>query len=168
MKKLILLMLIGIAIITSSCGGDYNFNPNEPIIDDDDTVAVSDDFNWNGLNQLPLDTIGINLVSGNVYDYNFRIYLGNSQCNPNPLILSTFGIPHVSQGETIYYNRANEAQYNITGITNGWVYFTIRCETGQQLKFNVAKWNGVKWIWFLKYGLSPDDGITNIYVFYTY
>ncbi|HPT08232.1 MAG TPA: hypothetical protein PLE28_00855 [bacterium] len=162
-----LLLLVGAAIIATSCGGEYNFNPNEPIIDDEDT-ATTEDFTWNGLDQRPLDTIGKVSVSGNIYNYNFRMYLGNSQCNPNPLILSTFGIPHVSQGETIYYNRANEAQYNITSISDGWVYFSIRCETGQLLKFNIAKWKNEHWIWFLKYGLSPDDGVTNIYSFYTY
>lgn len=165
-----MLLLIGIAIIINSCG-DNNIDPPyvPPINNNNDTVSV-DEFAWTaGMTQRPLDTIGRQLVTGNVYNYNFRMYLGNSQCNPNPLYLYSFGIPHVnSQGQTVYPNSSNEAQYNITSISGGWVYFTIRCEAGHLLKFNVAKFYNGQWIWFLRYGLYPDDNENNIYSFYTY
>jgi len=124
---------------------------------------------WNGCNPQPEEFLGKTPVSGysNVFDYSFRIHLSGSQINP---ISNQFSIPHVGPGGIlIYYNVANDATYTITQISGGWVYYTIRSESGHTLKYNIAVWDSSqgKWIWFLRYGLPYDDGVNNMIIFYT-
>lgn len=116
------------------------------------------------------ESLGKSAVSGwaNVYDYKFRIHLDGSQVDPNPLILSEFGIPHVGPGGVLIYNNvANDATYIINKIEGGYVYYTIRSEAGHTLKYNLARKVGNnQWIWWLV--IQVDDGINNIISFKAY
>jgi hypothetical protein len=127
-------------------------------------------FNWVGCQPQTPIFLGRTLVSGytNVYDNFFKIYLGGSLVDPNPLYISSFSIPHVGPGgQTIYVNVINDATYTITSIDNTYLYYTIRCTEGSTLKYNIAKFFNGDWRWFLRYDegykLNYDDGINNIY-----
>lgn len=127
-------------------------------------------FKWNGCQPQTPIFLGRQIVSGytNVYDNFFKIYLGGSLVDPNPLYISSFSIPHVGPGgQTIYVNVINDATYTITAIDNTYLYYTIRCIEGSTLKYNIAKFYAGEWRWFLRYDqgyqLNYDDGINNIY-----
>ncbi|MDD3711036.1 MAG: hypothetical protein PHP37_00290 [Patescibacteria group bacterium] len=123
----------------------------------------------------PVEFLGKTQVSSGVYDYAFRMHLDGSQVDPNPLTLSSFSIPHVgptgcapSNGDVIYHNVDNDAQYYIDKIEGGWIYYRIRSTIGHTLKYNISKMPGaIPGWWFLKYGLLDDDGINNIITFVT-
>ena len=129
-------------------------------------------FNWTSCNPQEPVYLGKNEVGNGVYDYLFKVYLGGSLVDPNPLYMSTFSIPHVGPGgRLIYDNVANDATYTITGIDNQYLYYTIRSIKGSVLKYNIAKYYNGAWRWFLRrdsgYSLSYDDGVNNIYSFKT-
>lgn len=123
----------------------------------------------------PVEFLGKTEISSGVYDYSFRMHLDGSQVDPNPLVLSSFSIPHVgpkgcapNNGDVIYHNVDNDAQYYLDKIENGWVYYRIRSAPGHTLKYNISKMPGpIPGNWFLKYGLPYDDGINNIITFIT-
>ncbi|MFA7365183.1 MAG: hypothetical protein WCZ12_02375, partial [Patescibacteria group bacterium] len=78
-------------------------------------------------------------------------------------------IPHVGPGGVlIYENVANDATYTIDRISGSYIYYTIRSEAGHTLKYNIAKKNGATNVWFLRHGLSRDDGTNNMVTFVTY
>lgn len=105
-----------------------------------------------------------------VYDYKFRIHLDGSQVDPYPLNLQTFAIPHVGPGGALIYdNVENDATYTINQISSPWIHYTIRARgTGDTLKYNLAKIEGERRIWFLRHGLTRDDGNTNMIIFVTH
>ncbi len=117
----------------------------------------------------PVEFQGKTQVSSGVYDYAFRMHLNGSQVDPNPLTLISFSIPHVGpNGDVIYRNVPNDAQYTITSIEGEWVYYTIRSAPGHILRYNISKMTGpIPGNWFLKHGLPYDDGINNIITFAT-
>lgn len=170
MKKLVFLpVLLGLSLLwsceevtvpnttTGTPTTNYYYNNNGNGIET---------FNWIGCNPEAPIALGRSLVVGynNVYDNYFKIYLGGSLVDPNPLYMATFSIPHVGPGgQMLYVNVANDATYTITAISGGYVFYTIRCIEGSVLKYNIAKYDGTKWCWFLRYGLPYDDGINNIY-----
>lgn len=131
--------------------------------------GVNELYKWSGVNPKPISYLGKESTSiANVYDYYFKVHLDGSQINPAPFDLSTFGIPHVGPGgSTIYDNVENDATYTITKIEGAYLYYTIRSQVGNNLKYNLAKWNGTKWIWFLCHGLSNDDNNSNMIIFTT-
>lgn len=164
MKKM---MTIFVALLMAGCSEYFVEGPTIPSNPNDPTnpgTVVTEDFPWNGCDPQDPVSLGRTAVYGNVYDNHFKMWLGGSQCDPNPLALGTFAIPHVGpNGIVIYNNVANDATYTITGISaDGWVYYTIRSESGHTLKYNIAKNKNGTWIWFLKKGLPYDDGVNNI------
>ncbi len=164
MKNLIIVVLfLGLGLV--SCKKWETEVPRCPFPE----TETGENFNWTGCHPRPVDTLGITQVGGNVYDYRFRMHLSGSQIDPNPLVKSEFFIPHVGPGGVLIYNNvANDATYTIDKICSGWVYYTIRSEKGHELKYNISRKKSGKHIWFLRYGLQYDDGVTNIITFKTY
>jgi hypothetical protein len=177
MKKLIIFLLALVAMTFTSCEKD-SYEPKScstcQVGDDssnDDTGETA--YEWPGY-PIPHEPIFVsrNKVSGysNVYDYKFSIHLDGSQIDPEPSEgVKSFAIPHVGPGGVlIYENVANDATYTINSINGSYIYYTIRSEAGHELKYNIAKREGTSYIWFLRYGLSKDDGTTNVITFVTY
>ncbi|MFA5644339.1 MAG: hypothetical protein WC928_02310 [Patescibacteria group bacterium] len=164
-------LAIAIVLGTTSCKKMEFGGPYAPLPDNNNNY-YSETFNWQGCNPRPIESLGKIKAEGwsNVFDYSFRISLDGSSVDPNPLSLSSFSIPHVGpNGITIYNNVDNDATYTINKIQNGWVYYTIRSESGHTLKYNISKMPGaIPGDWFLKHGLSHDDGINNMISFTTY
>ncbi|PKM91372.1 hypothetical protein CVU82_02130 [Candidatus Falkowbacteria bacterium HGW-Falkowbacteria-1] len=159
MKKIIFFLTF--ALLLTSCEKEFVFDEKAP---GDST------YDWPGYPvPRPVEELGRTAASGwsNVYDYTFRMHLDGSQSDPNPLTIETFAIPHVGpHGVTIYTNVTNDATYTISKIENGWIYYTIRSEAGNTLKYNLAKKTGTSsYTWFLRYGLTTDDGTTNMVTF---
>lgn len=157
MKKLVLLLIF--AALFSGCEKEeWNY-----LSENDSTT---NNYVWPGhASPRPVENLGRTAVSGwtNVYDYKFRMHLDGSQTDPNPLDINSFAIPHVGPGGvTIYTNVNNDATYTIDKIENGYIYYTIRSQSGNTLKYNLAKKVGNTYSWFLRYGLTSDDGTSNI------
>jgi hypothetical protein len=162
MKKIAILLIFAALL---GCEKDEFYLPDQYQDDIDGYV-------WPGVaNPRPVEDLGRTAVSGwsNVYDYNFRIHLDGSQIDPVPLDIESFAIPHVGpEGTTIYENVNNDATYTISSIENGYIYYTIRSEEGHTLKYNLARRSGQNWIWFLRHGLTNDNGQDNMISFQTY
>lgn len=177
MKKIIIFLATLVAMTFTSCEKD-SYQPKSCAScetgDDDGSQNNTDDgYKWPGypIAHEPM-FISRSQVSGysNVYDYKFSIHLDGSQIDPKPSEgIETFAIPHVGPGGVlIYENVANDATYTINSINGSYIYYTIRSEAGHKLKYNIAKREGASYVWFLRYGLSEDDGTTNIVTFVTY
>lgn len=163
MKKLFFLMILA-SIFTACQKEEWDYpegqSPDNPT-----------NYNWPGYPApKPVENLGRTTVSGwtNVYDYTFRMHLDGSQADPNPLDVNSFAMPHVGPGGvTIYTNASNDATYTITRIEGGYIYYTIRSQSGHTLKYNLAKRTGSSWTWFLRYGLTVDNGTDNMITFTT-
>ncbi|HOZ53657.1 MAG TPA: hypothetical protein PK142_03200 [bacterium] len=161
--KLFLLIAIGGLLALGSCQ-KLEFNPDGSDGSDPDPVA----YTWPGCNPKPVEFLSKTEAPGwpNCYDYSFRLSLDGSQTDPNPLTLESFSIPHVGPGGiTIYENVENDATYTITKVSGGYIYYTIRSERGHTLKYNISKRDGTREVWFLRYGLTVDDGVNNMVTF---
>ncbi|HNV12574.1 MAG TPA: hypothetical protein PK686_00915 [bacterium] len=163
MRKMFALLLV-LAALSSGCEKE-----EWKYLEDDGNGTSS--YTWPGYPApKQVESLGRAAVSGftNVYDYTFRMHLDGSQTDPNPLDISSFAIPHVGPGGvTIYTNVSNDATYTITKIENGYIHYTIRSQIGHTLKYNLAKRTGSTWTWFLRYGLTVDNGIDNMVTFTT-
>lgn len=169
MGKLSLFSAIFLTLALSGCEKDYDFEKSSPNPD------PNGDYNY-VYNPKPMEYLGSAYVSGltrtDVWDYRFKISLGNSKVNPNGL---TIKVPHVGPGgTTIYDNVSNDAYYTVTvTYSDGYAYLTIRTATmvttGCKLKFNLSAGNNT---WFLASGSyvqnptldhATDDGANNLY-----
>jgi len=163
MKKIAIMLIF--AALFSGCEKDEFYLPDQENQNNADYV-------WPGsANPRPIEDLGRTAVTGwtNVYDYEFRVHLDGSQIDPVPLDIESFSIPHVGpEGTTIYENVDNDATYTISSIENSYIYYTIRSERGHTLKYNLARKSGQSWIWFLRYGLTNDNGEDNMISFDTY
>lgn len=166
MKKLFLLIVIGGLLALGTSCQKYEFNPDGS--SNVDPVNPGTTYTWPGCNPKPVELLGKTEAPGwpNCYDYSFRLSLDGSQTDPNPLTIESFSIPHVGPGGiTIYQNVENDATYTITKVSGGYIYYTIRSERGHTLKYNISKREGTKEVWFLRYGLTVDDGSSNMVTF---
>lgn len=170
MKKLVILCFFAAILVSCDkndplfCEGLQPQNPQPPI---------QNNYVWPGF-PIPRAVEFLSRVAvpgqNNIFDYSFRMHLDGSQIDPNPLTISSFAIPHVGPNGVVFYNNiANNATYTITSINAPWIYYTIRARgSGDVLKYNIAKRQGPDYIWFLRHGLSVDDGRTNIITFTTH
>ncbi len=173
MKNIVLLtsVLVSLLLIFGSCQKrEDEFRPSNDPTNPGYNNNYNYTYSWPGCFPKAPEFLGKNEAPGwpNVFDYKFRLSLDGSQVDPNPLDVNRFSIPHVGpNGVLIYNNVENDATYTITGISNGFVYYTIRSEKGHELKYNISiDYNG-KEVWFLRYGLTKDDGETNVITFFT-
>lgn len=168
MKKI--LFFFAVVALLGSC---KEFEMPAPSGNSGETPTGS--YTWTGCNPKPVELLGKSQVASGSYDYSFRMHLDGSQVDPNPLTLSSFSIPHVgptgcapNNGDVIYHNVPNDAQYYLDKIENGWIYYRIRSAPGHALKYNISKMPGaIPGRWFLRHGLVYDDGVNNIITFVT-
>ncbi len=176
MKKLAKMMFFAIVIVTIgtlfSCQEDrdetwWSMPNNGNIVNPPDTT----NHNTNPCNWVyaprDLEFIGSTALGNDVWKYEFRVHIGNSQKIP---CFNNLYVVRTVSGVPTFGNTTGNADYSLTR-NNDWVYVTVKVAGDNTESWNVTveQGSGVA-VWFVARGVyrkDPtkliDDYVTNFY-----